>query len=179
MGRRARGLVMLVVAGTFLFAQEKITTDVNVVNVFATVHDKKGLLVKDLTQDDFTIEEDGRPQTIKYFSKESDLPLTLGLVVDTSGSMRSVLDQERIASYKFFDQVLREDKDQAFVIHFDAEVELLQDLTSSRKLLQKALAQLQVAPTRQLNRRDQRTPVSRARAEEPRCTTPCCLRPTS
>jgi VWFA-related protein len=66
-----------------------------------------------------------------------------------------VLEPERSASYKFLDQVLREDKDQAFLIHFDAEVELLQDLTSSRKLLQNALRQLDVASPRQLNRRGQ------------------------
>ncbi len=157
-GRGSLRFILLAAAGAFLFAQEKISTDVNVVNVFATVHDKKGLLVRDLTKDDFAIEEDGRPQTIKYFSKESDLPLTLGLVVDTSRSMATVLDQERMASYRFFDQVLREDKDQAFVIHFDAEVELLQDLTSSRKLLQKALGEITTAPPRQLNRRDQQDP---------------------
>ncbi len=153
-----RGFILLAAVGAFLFAQETISTDVNVVNVFATVHDKKGAIVKDLTKDDFAIDEDGRPQTIKYFSRESDLPLTLGLVVDTSRSMASVLDQERIASYRFFDQVLREDKDQAFVIHFDAEVELLQDLTSSRKLLQKALGELSVGAPRQLNRRGQQDP---------------------
>jgi VWFA-related protein len=89
------------------------------------------------------LEEDGRPQTIKYFTHETDLPLTLGLLVDTSLSQRRVLDQERSASQIFLDQVLRVDKDLAFVIHFDREVELLQDLTSSREKLQAALALLQ------------------------------------
>jgi VWFA-related protein len=111
-----------------------------------------------LTKDDFKLEEDGKPQNIKYFAKESDLPLTLGLLVDTSGNMRPWIEQERMASYRFFDQVLREDKDQAFVIHFDSEVELLQDLTGSRKTLQKALNELDVAPPRQLNRRGQGDP---------------------
>ncbi len=169
-------LFLCLTTGMFLFAQEKITTDVNVVNVFATVHDKKGLLIRDLSQDDFAIEEDGRPQTIKFFSKESDLPLTLGLLVDTSPSQRTVLDQEKMASYKFFDQVLREDKDQAFIIHFEAEVELLQDLTPSRKLLQNALSQLAVASPRQLNRRDQ-DPGRPGRTEALLCTMPCCWRP--
>jgi len=130
------------------------STDVNVVNVYATVRDKKNQTVRDLTQDDFTIDQDGRPQTIKYFSKESNLPLTLGLLVDTSGSMARLIETERSASYKFFDQILREDKDQAFLIHFDHEVELLQDLTNSRKQLQSALAQLAPSASPQLQRRD-------------------------
>ena len=77
---------------------------------------------------------------IRYFAKgwQTDLPLTLGLLVDTSGSVRNALDEERRASYQFFEHVLREDKDKAFVIHFDREVELLQDLTSSRADLEKA-----------------------------------------
>src|SRR5262249_1107847 len=125
----------------------------SVVNVFATVRDKKGVIVRDLGKDDFAIEEDGRVQTIRYFAKESDLPLTLGLLVDTSGSMRRGIDQERSASYKFLDQVLREVRDRGVLIDFGGEVELLQDLTSSRKQLQSSLNQLEVAPPRQLNRR--------------------------
>ena len=73
--------------------------------------------------------EDGRPQSIHYFSRETDLPLTLGLLVDTSRSQRRVLEQERRASQSFLDQVIRENRDKAFVIHFDREVELLQDAT--------------------------------------------------
>jgi len=120
-----------------------MSVDVRVVNVFATVRDKHGEIVPSLTKDDFTLEEDGRPQTIRYFTRETDLPLTLGLLVDTSMSQRRVLDQERSASYTFLDQVLRPNKDMAFVIHFDREVELLQDLTSSRQKLQAALELLQ------------------------------------
>ncbi len=124
--------------------QPKFSSNVNVVNLFATVRDKQGKLVKDLTKDDFLLDEEGKPQTIKYFTQESDLPLYLGLLVDTSGSQRNVISQERSASYQFFDQVLRQDRDLAFVVHFDFEVELLQDFTSSRKDLEKALDQLHV-----------------------------------
>jgi VWFA-related protein len=127
-----------------LFSQEqqpKISVQVKVVNVLATVRDKHGKIVPDLTKDDFVLEEDTRPQPITYFSRETDLPLTLGLLVDTSGSQRHVLEAERNASYSFLDQMLRE-KDLAFVIHFDHEVELLQDLTSSHKKLETALGQL-------------------------------------
>jgi VWFA-related protein len=121
-----------------------ITAHVKVVNVLATVRDKKGAIVRNLTQDDFELKEDDRPQTIRYFSHETDLPLTLGLLVDTSMSQRRVLGEERDASATFLDQVLRVDKDLAFIIHFDREVELLQDLTSSRQKLQAALGLLQV-----------------------------------
>lgn len=118
------------------------STDVKVVNVFATVRDKDGKIVRDLTKDDFVLQEDGRPQTIRYFAQQSELPLTLGLLVDTSGSERRMIPTERDASSIFFQQVLRPDKDKAFLIHFDREVELLQDLTSSRDKLQKALDDL-------------------------------------
>jgi VWFA-related protein len=131
-----------------------ITVHVKVVNVLATVHDKKGAVVRDLNQDDFELREDDRPQKIRYFSHETDLPLTLGLLVDTSMSERRVLDDERDASATFLDQVLRVDKDQAFVLHFDWQVELLQDLTSSRQKLQAALGLLQVPQRNQADNSD-------------------------
>jgi VWFA-related protein len=125
-------------------AQAKIAVDVKTVSVLATVRDKHGKIVSDLTKDDFQLDEDGRPQTINYFVHESDLPLRLGLLVDTSLSQRRVLDQERTASYSFLDKLLRQDKDSAFVIHFDHEVELLQDFTPSRPQLQAALQKLSI-----------------------------------
>src|SRR5258706_8435074 len=115
------------------------STDVRVVNVFATVRDKQGQIVRNLTKDDFALEEDSHPQTLRCFSQEINLPLTLGLLIDTSMSQRRVLGKERTASYTFLERVLREDKDQSFIIHFDREVELLQDLTSARKKLESAL----------------------------------------
>ncbi len=121
----------------------KIAVQVNTVSVLATVRDKHGKIISNLTKDDFALEEDGRPQTINYFARESDLDLRLGLLVDTSLSQRRVLEQERSASYSFLDHLLREDKDLAFVIHFDRDVELLQDFTPSRPKLQAALQSLQ------------------------------------
>jgi VWFA-related protein len=122
----------------------KIAVEANMVTVFASVRDKKGQIVPNLTEGDFSVDEDGRAQTISYFARENDLPLTVGLLVDTSLSQRRVLDQERHASASFVDHTLREDKkDQAFLIHFDFEVELLQDFTSSRKKLESALNLLQ------------------------------------
>jgi len=140
----ALALAVLLLSGQALPGQQEPTfsTDVKVVNVFATVRNKQGQIIRSLTKDDFTVEEDGRPQTIRYFSRESDLPLTLGLLVDTSMSQARILEQERSASYTFLDQVLRQNKDSAFVIHFDREVELLQELTSSRQQLQEALGSL-------------------------------------
>jgi len=120
-------------------SQSKISTEVKLVTVYASVRDKHGKIIPNLNQSDFALQEDARPQTIKYFARESDLPLTLGLLVDTSLSQRRVLDQEKNASYSFFDHILREDKDKAFLIHFDREVELLQDLTASREKLRSAL----------------------------------------
>jgi VWFA-related protein len=140
--------------------QQPIAVQVKVVNVLATVRDKHGNIVRGLTRNDFTLEEDGRPQEIRYFSQESDLPLTLGLLVDTSMSQRRVLGQERDASATFLDQVLRVGKDQAFVIHFDREVELLQDLTSSREKLQAALNLLQTPQRSQQDRGDPPDPGS-------------------
>ena len=120
-------------------AAASIAVDVKVVTLPVTVRDKHGKIVRDLTKDDFTLQEDGRSQTIRYFSQEANLPLTLGLLVDTSRSQTNVLDAERNASRSFLDQMLVQEKDKAFLIHFDREVELLQDLTSSREKLQAAL----------------------------------------
>jgi Mg-chelatase subunit ChlD len=129
------------------FAQQPIfSTEVKVVTLLATVHDGDGAIVTNLKREDFHVEEDGVPQTIKYFSRESDLPLTIGLLVDTSRSQAPVIDRERSASRTFLDQVLRGDKDQAFVALFDFRVKVLQDLTSSRAKLASALDELKIPP---------------------------------
>jgi len=110
-----------------------------------TVRDKHGALVTSLKASDFTLTEDGRPQTIKSFTHESNLPFRLGLLVDTSRSVSGALDNERKAGEKFVDQMLPADPksgsaaDQAFLIHFDREVELLEDFTSSREKLHREL----------------------------------------
>ena len=107
------------------------------------MRDKHGQIVNNLTKDDFKLQQDGQPQTIRYFNQVTDMPLTLGLLVDTSMSQRRLIEQERTASYSFLNNLMRpDDKDKAFVIHFDWEVELLQDLTSSRQKLEAALDKL-------------------------------------
>src|SRR5580698_5452230 len=119
-----------------------ISVDARLVNLPVVVRDKKGALVQNLTKDDFVLQVDGKPQTIRYFDKDTNLPLTLGLLVDTSLSQREVIDEERTASSTFLDQMLTTPKDKAFVMQFAAETELLQDLTSSRPQLQAALKEI-------------------------------------
>jgi len=108
------------------------------------VHDKRGALVGNLTKDDFSIFEDGKQQPIKYFTRETDLPLTIGLLVDVSRSQENLIGIERSAATQFFSQVLRK-KDEAFLISFGEESELLQDYTASVRLLEEGLNQLRVS----------------------------------
>src|SRR5687768_7324035 len=100
--------------------------DVELVNILFSVRDKNGGLIPDLTREDFTLYEDGKPQEIKFFTQENDLPLTLGLLVDVSRSQENLIETERRAASQFFSQVLRP-KDMAFLISFGADAELLQD----------------------------------------------------
>ena len=119
-----------------------IAVDARLVNLPVVVRDKKGALIQNLTKDDFVLQVDGKPQTIRYFDKDTNLPLTLGLLVDTSASQRDVIDEERTASSTFLDQMLTTPKDKAFIMQFATETELLQDITSSRPLLQAALKEI-------------------------------------
>src|SRR6202789_1555227 len=119
-----------------------IAVDARLVNLPGVVRDKKGALIQNLGKDEFVLQVDGNPQTIRYFDKDTDLPLTLGLLVDTSLSQRDVIDQERTASSTFLDQMMTSPKDKAFIMQFAGQTELLQDLTSSRPLLQAALKEI-------------------------------------
>jgi VWFA-related protein len=119
-----------------------MSVDVKVVTLPVTVRDKHGKIVLNLSKDDFALEEDGKPQTIRYFNQESNLPLTVGLLVDTSMSERDNLDKERAASRTFLDQMITRPTDRAFVIHFDRQVELLQDLTADHGKLERAVGEI-------------------------------------
>jgi VWFA-related protein len=126
--------------------QEPVTTlrrDVNVVNLFFNVKDKHGALIPDLTKADFELYEDGKPETVKYFSKETDLPLTLGIMIDTSPSQMRVLPMEQDAGAEFLKDVMRP-KDLAFLLSFDVEVDLLKDLTSDPKDIQRAMSKTRI-----------------------------------
>jgi VWFA-related protein len=135
-----RGALLLLCTAA-LAQQADFSTAVKVVNVLVTVRDKQGQLVRGLAKDEFTLEEDGRKQTVRYFSPQAGQPLTIGLLVDVSGSQRTVLAEQRRASRQFLDQVLRKDQDHAFLVRFDRQVELLPDLTLPELDLKKNGAQ--------------------------------------
>jgi VWFA-related protein len=122
---------------------ETLKVNVNVVQLFFNVKDKHGALIPSLTKTDFDIFEDGKPQTIKYFTAESNLPLTLGILIDSSGSQERVLGMEKEVGAAFLQDILRP-KDEAFVISFDVDVDLLQDFTNSTHLLRTALNEAKI-----------------------------------
>ncbi len=150
--REVLSLAATMCGAAFARAQDDpvFSTNVKVVNVLATVRTKNGGLVSNLNKDDFSLTEEDRPQTIRYFARESNLPLTLGLMIDTSGSQRKVLDAERGASLRFLDQVVRDKKDQVFIMQFDSAVTMRQPLTSTVGKLDDALAYVDTETMRQV-----------------------------
>lgn len=147
-----RTVCLLLSIATFAGAQQgqelpqaggtlKVTTEV--VSVYAVVRQKNGRLIPDLTKDDFLLEEDQQPQVIRYFSREADTPLTMGILVDTSPSQERVLPVEQSEAEAFLREVMRP-KDLTFVMHFDVEVELLQDFTADLHLLDKAIDETEI-----------------------------------
>ncbi len=139
------GLSLLAGTAVIALAQKpEFKVKVNVVNVLATVRDRQGRIVTNLSKDDFILEEDGKPQQITNFFRQTDLPLTIGLLIDTSVSQRRLVGTEKSAALQFFDHVLRPERDLAFLIQFDSEVLMLQDLTPSKVQLDDALDQLDV-----------------------------------
>ncbi|MGA9356349.1 MAG: VWA domain-containing protein [Terriglobales bacterium] len=115
-----------------------LKVNVDVVQLFFNVKDKHNALIPNLPKEDFDIFEDGKQQTIKYFKAESDLPLTLGILLDVSGSQLRVLDMEKEVGASFLENILRS-KDEAFLISFGTDIELLQDFTNSISRLRRAL----------------------------------------
>jgi VWFA-related protein len=136
-----------------LRAQDDATfkTGIKVVNVLATVRTKKGEIIRNLEKDDFSLAENGHPQTIRYYARQSDLPLTIGLMVDTSMSQRRVMESERAASFRFLEQVLRDATDQVFIMQFDMAMIMRQKLTSSFKQLNDALAYVDTPDRQELS----------------------------
>jgi len=140
------GFVFLALASLPGLGQEKagqeqpstIKVSTEVVSVYAVVEDKKKHLIPDLKKEDFVLEEDGTPQEIRYFSRETDTPITMGIMVDTSPSQGKVLGIEQEEAKAFLHQVMRV-KDLAFILHFDVDVELLQDFTADQRLLAHAI----------------------------------------
>jgi VWFA-related protein len=120
-----------------------LKTTANVVQLFFNVKDKKGGLIPSLPKENFQVLEDGKPQTIKYYAMESSLPLTLGILIDTSASQERVLDMEKQVGGAFLSEILRE-KDMAFVMSFDVGVDLLQDFTGNVRRLKTALDSVKI-----------------------------------
>jgi VWFA-related protein len=137
-----RCLLGLAIAVNATGQDSTFSADVNVVTVYATVLDPKGRTVRDLTKEDFTIEEDGKPQTIRYFSREFSAPVTIGLLVDTCQQPRT-LPLEKAASYPFLDNVLSA-TDKAFVLDLGRGIYLVQDFTNSREKLRAAINSLEL-----------------------------------
>ncbi len=124
-------------------AKEPIKVRVELVNVLMTVTDKKNHLMVDLTKDDFRVFEDHKAQTIRYFSRESNLPLRIAVVVDTSNSIRERLRFEEEAAVDFLSAALRPGRDLAFVLAFDVESQIVQDYTDDMEKLGNAIRSLQ------------------------------------
>jgi len=122
---------------------ETLKVNVNVVQLFFNVKDKHGALIPNLTKEDFEVNEDAKPQTVKYFTAESNLPLTLGILIDSSGSQLRVLDMEKEVGGAFLKQILT-DKDLAYVMDFNVDATLVQDYTRDTQRLQKALNSVKI-----------------------------------
>lgn len=120
-----------------------LKVNVNLVSLYFTVHDKRGALIPNLTKDDCSIVEDKEPQKIKNFNAETDLPLTLGIMLDTSGSQQNVLPMEQQTGSAFVKRILRS-KDEAFLVSFDVQVSLLQDFTSNPRLIERGMDEAQI-----------------------------------
>ncbi len=124
-------------------AQKPLRVQTSLVNLFATVRDSHHALVPNLTKDDFHIFEDGQEQKVAFFSKEMNLPITLGLLIDTSGSEQHMLVAEEDAMSRFVHEVLRK-KDMAMVLSFDTDVDLLADFTEDTAMLERAIRRAQI-----------------------------------
>lgn len=142
------GLGILSIGALHVSAQDPQTTiraEVALVNVVFTAMDRKGRPVHDLKIDDLQIFENREPQKIEYFGplgKASEVPLTIALLIDTSGSVKDKLDFEKATAAEFFKEVLRPNKDLALIIQFDADVNLVQDFTQNQEDLLNALDSL-------------------------------------
>jgi VWFA-related protein len=145
-----RELMQAALAAVPAWQEPTFTSSVKVVSLLVSVKNKKGELNPDLAQTDFQVFEDGRKQTIKYFARQSDLPLTIGLLIDVSMSQEHVLDAERSACFRFLDQVLRPHQDKVFITQFDSRIITRQELTGSWKDLNDSLSAVETPSRKQL-----------------------------
>lgn len=147
-GQAAAGQGALPVATHGVTQVTTLSVTANLVTVPVTVRDNKDHLLRTLTRDDFTLSVDGHPQVIRYFDREDDVPLTLGLLVDVSASQLTVLDNERTASSAFLDDMLQPGRDAAFIVQFGRSADMLADITPSLPKLQAALKKIEGAEIR-------------------------------
>ena len=153
-------ILVLAALGWHAPAQEhSIKVDVDVVNILCTVYDQRGALVTDLKKEDFGIFENGKPQKIRYFARETNLPLTLALMVDVSGSVARFVELEKNTAMRFLESVLRPD-DQALLMGFSSTIILWQDLTPSGPRLKAALQRLHAIPFKGLPAEGQPMPLT-------------------
>jgi Ca-activated chloride channel family protein len=141
-----RSCLAIIFTSVLLLGQQRddtLSVDVDLVNILFTVTDKSGKLIPDLKKENFKVIEDGSPQIITNFSSETDLPLTIALLIDTSASVRDRLRAEQDAAIEFFQSTLIRGKDRAVVISFDTGVDLVQDYTDDPDALAKSVRQMQ------------------------------------
>ncbi len=124
-------------------SSQTLKVQTSLVNVFVTVRDKHNGIISDLGKDDFKVLEDGQEQKVAYFAKESDMPITLGILIDTSGSMQNILDAEQDTASRFVHQIMRK-KDEAMIISFDFDINLLADFTEDPSVLERAIRRTQI-----------------------------------
>jgi VWFA-related protein len=124
-------------------SSQTLKVQTNLVNVFVTVRDKHNGIISDLGKDDFKVLEDGQEQKVAYFAKEADMPITLGILIDTSGSMQNILDAEQDTASRFVHQIMRK-KDEAMIISFDFDINLLADFTEDPSVLERAIRRTQI-----------------------------------
>jgi len=138
-------LCVTALAGSLVYAAPaaQIRVQVNLVSLYATVRDKHKAVVKGLTKDDFEVYEDGQLQEITGFSAETDLPITLGILMDTSGSETYMLSAEKEAASRFLGRLMRKG-DLSMVMSFDSDVDLLADFTNERSRLDRAINRAQI-----------------------------------
>ena len=123
--------------------QDTLKVSVDLVNVQFSLVDRRGRFVPGLRAQDFVVEEDGKRQRIQYFAHENELPLTIGILIDTSPSVRPVFDEEKVTAVSFLESILRPE-DLALVIGFDRSVTLVQDYTENTRLLKTAIDELEI-----------------------------------
>lgn len=124
-------------------SSQTLKVQTNLVNVFVTARDKHNGIISDLTKDDFKVYEDGQEQKIAYWNKDVNMPITLGILIDTSGSMQNILDAEQDTASRFVHEIMRK-RDEAMIVSFDFDLNLLADFTEDTAVLERAIRRARI-----------------------------------